>query len=340
MHKSLVLIMLLCLAGVAVNAQQAALPITSYDYALPENYVSPIGMGTGAFNLTNGDDPFAAYSNPALLADNEISSFSTSFRLKNEDDISFWEAASIGNTLRGKQFKYFVLNSKMVSFGYQPVASVNISEITGASSKYYDYKLDKLQFSIGGKDKKYNRLGAGLSAKYLSGRLVYLAEHIVGDNMVRDAFIDDKVKGFSTDLAFTYDAGDITYAACAYDLFSRLYWENYDSESITRRMAIGMGYDKNNSHFNAGIQNRIAKDAETSYHLGYGYQWDMGSSTQRQTMDLRLGTYSHDFYGADNINFTLGGGYYYKNFRFDFSLNSIGMKLADSEYLFALSLGI
>lgn len=340
MYRSLVLIMLLCFAGTAANAQQAALPITSYDYALPENYVSPIGMATAAFNLTNGDDPFAAYSNPALLADNEISSFSTSFRLKNEDDISFWEASSIGNTLKGKQFKYFVLNSKMVSFGYQPVASVNVSEISGASSKYYDYKLDKLQFSIGGKDEKYNRLGAGLSVKYLSGRLVYLAEHIVGDTMVRDAFIDDKVKGFSTDLAFTYNTGDITYAACAYDLFSRLYWENYDSVSITRRMALGMGYDKNNSHFTAGIQNRIAKEAETSYHLGYGYQWDMGSSTQRQTMDLRMGAYSHNFDGTDNINFTLGGGYYYKNFRFDFSLNSVGMKLADSEYLFALSLGI
>jgi len=338
--RRLLLILLMGFMASLLTAQLAPLPITSYDYALPENNVSPITMGTAGFNLTNSDDPFAAYSNPALLADNELSSFSTSFRLKNDDDLAFWEAASISNSLQGKQFKYFVLNSKMVSFGYQPVSSVHISELMNHQSKYYDFKLDKLQVSLGGRDKKYNKLAAGLSLKYLSGRLVYLTEHVEGTNMVRDAFIDDKLKGVSSDLAFTYDVGDITYAASAYDLLSRLWWENYDSVSLTRRMALGMGYDKGSSNFTAGIQYKIAKEADTTYHLGYGYKWDWSSKTQRQSMDLRMGTYSHDFYGAENINFTFGGGYYYKNVRFDFSLNSEGMKLADSEYLFALSLGI
>ena len=327
---------------------QSALPITSYDYATPENNVSPITMAMGAINLNNSDDPYAAYSNPALLATAELSSFSTSFRLTNTDDMNFLEAVSISNSLKSKQFKYFVLNTKQASFGYQPVAGVHISEFSadGLSSKYYDYQLDKVQISIGGNDKKYDKLGAGLSLKYLSGRLVYLAEHRVGNSFVRDAFIDDKVKGFSTDLGFTFKQGNYTYAGCAYDLFSRLWWENYDSVSIQRRMSLGMGYDSDGSHWNAGVQSQISKSPETTYHLGYGYTWDFSNSTpsaqnsSRQTMDLRLGLYSRDFYGTSNINYTFGGGYYYKNVRFDFSLNNKGMKMSDSEYLFSLSLGI
>jgi hypothetical protein len=327
---------------------QSTLPITSYDYAIPENNVSPIAIGTGAMNLSNSDDPFAAYANPALLADNEISSFSTSFRLSNSKDIAFWQAVNISNSLKSKQFKYFVLNTKQASFSYQPVAGIHISEFTdnGNRSKYYDYQLDKVQVSLGGKDTKYQKLGAGINLKFLSGRLVYLSEYKLGNLLVRDAFIDDKVKGLSSDLGFTFKQGNYTYAGCAYDILSRLWWENYDSVSLQRRMSLAMGYDSGSSHFNAGVQSKISSKAETTYHLGYGYTWDYSPSTpsrqnsSRQTMDLRIGAYSSDFYGTDNINYTFGGGYYYKNVRFDFSLNNKGMKMADSEYLFALSLGI
>jgi len=343
--RMLMLIAGLFFATFTLLGQQTQLPITSYDYALPENNVSPITMGTGAFNLINADDPYAAYANPALMADNQLSSFSLSFRLKNEDDLAFWEAVNISNALKSKQFKYFVLNTKQVSFAYQPVAGVHISEFSasGDSSRYYDYQLDKVQFSIGAKDKKYQKLGAGLSVKYLSGRLVYLNEHKLGSMMVRDGFIDDKVKGVSTDLGFTYTVGNMVYAGSFYDLLSRLWWENYDPVSLQRRSALGMGWTSGASHFSAGVQSKISKNPDTTYHLGYGYQWSIAKgqqSSDRQSMDLRLGLYSKDFYGADNINYTFGGGYYYKTIRFDFSLNNKGLRMADSEYLFALSLGI
>jgi len=332
-------------------AQQTPLPITSYDYAIPENNVSPITMGSGAINIANSDDPFAAYANPALMADNKLASFSVSFGLKNPDDMPFWEAANISNALKSKQFKFFVVNTQTASFSYQPVASVHVSEISpdGSSSKYYDYQLDKVQMSMGFRDTKYDKLAAGLSLKYLSGRLVYLTEHKVGSMMVRDGFIDDKVKGFSSDLGFTYNMGNIVYSGAFYDLLSRMWWENYDPVSIQRRTAIGMGWKSGSSIYNAGVQSKIAKIPDTTYHFGYAYQWKFGGnsnytnstqSSNRQTMDLRFGLYSQDFYGADNINYTFGGGYYYKTIRFDFSLNNTGLQLADSQYLFALSLGI
>lgn len=342
-----VLILMITLAGI-LWAQQSPLPITSYDYATPENNVSAIAIGTGAMNITNVDDPFASFSNPALLADNESTSVFTSFRLAGEKELSFWEAASISNTLRAKQFKYFTAVAKQMAFSYQPVASVHISEMDpiAHTSLYYDYKLDKVQMSMGITDKNWPHLAAGLNLKYLSGRLVYLEESIQGNEFQRIHFIDDKVKGFSTDLGFLYHTDSFSYAITAYDLVSGLYWENYPTKTIQRRIATGVSLGSGTSKTTFGVQSKLSKKTDTTYHIGYsnGLTWDgtdyLSGRNRNQGLDFRVGVYSRDFYGADNINFTIGGGYYYQLFRFDFSLNSQGMKMADSEILFAIGMGI
>ena len=342
------LILCLCPGAFLLGQQITPLPITSYDYNLPENNVSPIAIGIGALNITNAEDPFCAYGNPALMADNKLSSLSLSFRLTSKEDIDFYEALRFSNTLKDKQFKYFVLNTGPVSFSYQPVSSIHISQFSnnGLNSEYYDYQLDKVQLSWGGRDERYPKFAAGVNVKYLSGRLVYLQEHKVGNSLIRDGFIDDKVKGVSSDLGFTYKMGDVVYAASLYDLLSMLWWENYDSKIIKRRAALGIGFEGDNSHYYTGIQSKISKDSDTTFHFGYSYSFNFGNSSKaystqdHNSLDLRVGVYSQDFYGTDNINFTFGGGYYYKNFHFDFSLNNTGMKFADSDYLFSLSLGI
>lgn len=338
---------LIGLLATGLWAQISPLPITSYDYATPENNVSAIAIGMGAMNITNTADPFASFSNPALLAHNEHTLISTSFRLSNSKDLSFWEMASISNALRDKQFKYFTAVAKQMAFSYQPVASVNISEIDANAHKsmYYDYKLDKVQMSLGITDKNWPNMAAGLNLKYLSGRLVFLEERINGQDFNRIHFIDDKVKGFSSDLGFLYKSQDFVYAITAYDLISRLYWENYPSKNIQRRIATGLQYGTGKAKTSIGVQSKISKNPETTYHIGYsnGLAWDttdfMNDSNVDQGVDFRIGVYSQDFYGVNNINLTLGGGYYYQLFRFDFSLNSPGLKMADSEFLFALGIG-
>lgn len=341
------LLILFVLLVTGLLAQVSPLPITSYDYSMPESNVSAIAMGMGAMNITNSSDPFASYSNPALLGNNEHTLAYTSFRLSNDDELSFWEAASISNTLREKQFKYFTAVAKQVAFSYQPVSSVNISEIDAENHKslYYDYKLDKVQMSLGITDKNWPNLAAGLNLKYLSGRLVMLEEQIYGTDYLRINFIDDKVKGFSTDLGFLYKTDSFVYALTAYDLFSGLYWENYSTKSIQRRIATGIEYGSEGSKVNLGVQAKISKDPDTTYHIGYsnGLSWDSTDFTSdtstRQGLDLRAGLYSQDFHGTDNINVTVGGGYYYQLFRFDFALNAKGIKMADSEFLFSIGMG-
>ena len=158
MNKFLPLLMLLC--ATSLMAQYYPLPITEYDYLLPENNVSPITMGTGGMNVTSAADAFSSYNNPALLADRDLTSFTTSFRLSNDEDRTFWEAMAVSNALREKQFQYFAVNAKQVAFAYQPVANVHLSEwnATADTSRYYDYKLDKVQMSLAAKDSKYTAL--------------------------------------------------------------------------------------------------------------------------------------------------------------------------------------
>jgi hypothetical protein len=202
-----------------------ALPISSYDYHILPNTVSPITLGMGGINLTNAGDFFTSYDNPALLADNDGTAIATSFLLKNTQDLNFAEMMQLSNLLNNKQFNYYTLVTSKSAFSYQPVASTHISRIAGAYSEYYDYKLDKLQMSLAASDEKYAKFSGGISVKYLSGRLIYLKERISGSNMIREAFIDNKVKGFSTDLGLTWKETNFTWGACFYDIFSRLYWE-------------------------------------------------------------------------------------------------------------------
>jgi hypothetical protein len=337
---------LLSLIVLSLGAQ-SPLPIDSYDYAVPENNVSAIAIGMGGINLTNPDDPFASYGNPALLARNETTMVYLAYRLAETEDLSFWEVASASNFLKEKQFKYFTLVTKQAAFSYQPMAAINISTFDLETNKtlYYDYKLDKLQLSLGVTDKSWPSLTAGMNIKYLSGRLVYLVERLEGSHFIREHFIDDKIKGVSSDLGITFRTGDVIYGLTAYDVLSRLWWENYDAVSIQRRIATAVQYGSGASRTSFGIQSKISSDPQTTYHAGYSYtmNWDSQDFNSddkiSQGMDLRLGFYSHDFYGADNVNLTLGSGYYYQMFRFDFSLNSKGLKLADSEFLFSLGLG-
>ncbi len=328
-------------------AAQSPLPIDTYDYGVPENNVSAIAIGMGGINLTNADDPFASYGNPALLADNDATMIYLAYRLADNENLSFWQAASVSNFLKEKQFKYFTLVSKQAAFSYQPMASINLSSFDTETNKtlYYDYKLDKIQMSLAMKDKNWPALTAGLNLKYITGRLVYLVERREGSQFVREHFIDDKVKGISADLGLTMRAGDAIYGLTLYDPLSRLWWENYDPVRIQPRVGTAVQYGAGASKTNFGVQSKLSKKPDTTYHVGYTYaqNWDskdfISDEDMQQGMDLRIGFYSHDFYGADNINLTLGGGYHYQMFRFDFSLNTRGLKISDSEFLFAMGLG-
>lgn len=348
MKKASFAFCLICLGIISLAAQSYPLPITQYDYATVENNVSPIAIGMGGLNLTDERDPYISYSNPALLAELSESKLVTSFRLSSEKQLSFAEAASISNALKDKQFKYFSLATQKFGFSYQPMSRINISEVTPQNyNLYYDFALDKVQLSIAAQDDKWANLSGGLNLKYLSGRLVYLKERRIGSQTFqREVFIDNKVKGFSTDLGIMLDQESFRIGLVGYDILSRLFWESYKSKPIQPRIGISTAYKGGDMLINAGVMGKMSQSTDTTYHLGFQNDWNWGASQNsmgksvQHTLTLRMGLYSHDFYGAQNIHFTMGSGYNYSVFRFDFSINSAGMKLKESEYLFSLGLGL
>ncbi len=324
------------------------LPITSFDYGAPENNVSPIAIGMGCLNVTNASDFYASYSNPALLGSNDYSLLSASFRVKGDEDMSIAEAAQFSNVLRPSQFKYVTLLAKQTAWTYQPVAAINIIESPDpafsnnpGSFRYLDYQLDKWQVTLAGADNSWRPVRFGLNAKYLTGRLVYMRS-VNPDT----TFIDTKVKGFSTDLGLTLQTGSFTFGLVGTDLWSRLYWDwGYDSVPLQSRLAFGAQYGTEYLTVSAGAQGKLSKTPDTTYHLGFQYLWDWqqagaAGETDSQALTARVGIYSQDFQGVDNIHYTLGAGYNYNVFRFDFALNNQGLKLRDSEYLFSLGVGL
>jgi len=347
--KSLV-VLVLCLLILPLNAwwDKPDLPITSFDYGSPQGNVSPIAIGMGGLNLTNAADFYASYSNPALLGTNQYSLLAASFRVKGDDDMSIAEAAQFSNVLRPSQFKYVTLLAKQTAWTYQPMSAIYIMESPDSlfgydgSFRYLDYQLDKWQVTLAGSDNSWQNLRFGLNAKYLTGRLVYLRSE-----RPDTTFIDTKVKGFSSDLGVTLQTGDFTFGLAATDILSRLYWDwGYDSVPLQSHLALGAQYGTQNMTLSLGTQGKISQTPEPTYHLGFQYLWGWESSAfssgqnVSQAFTLRAGLYSSDFYGIQNINYTLGAGYNYNVFRFDFAINNKGLRLRDSEYLFSLGLGL
>jgi hypothetical protein len=343
--KTILLIaILLWLAIGCITAQTLpSLPVQSYDYHIAANIISPIALGMGGINLTNPADYFTSYDNPALLAENTSTAFATSFRFSRQSDLSFADVLSASNLLQEKQFMYYTLITKNAAWSYQPVSSTTVSRryTSGLYNylEYYDYQLDKLQLTIAATDDKRTKLSGGLNIKYLTGRLVYLKER--GNDMERVAFIDNKAKGVSGDLGLAWTSDKVTWGLCMYDILSRLWWEDYDSEALQRRAALGFQYSADNLNLMASVQGKMSNSPSTTYHLGLVKNWTwQTASKKQQNLLLRAGLFSRDFNGTDNIHFTLGSGYNYSMFRIDFALTNTGMQLRDSEYIFSVGVGI
>jgi hypothetical protein len=341
--KLLILTVLLCLAAGLIADTLPALPLQNYDYHVMENILSPITLGMGGLNLTNAADYFTGYDNPALLAGNTGTAFATSFRLTDEEELTFADAVSASNLLKSKQFMYYTLIANNSAWSYHPTASTHVSQLSATTSEYYDYQLDKIQLSLAGTDEKYTRLSGGINLKYMTGRLVYLKEQVHYGDMIREQFIDNKIKGVSLDLGFTWSEERVTWGACFYDLLSRMWWESYDSESLQRRGAMGFEYRGDTYSLLGGLQGKIASSPATTYHLGMIKHWNWKSgdrNSKDQSFVLRAGMFSKDFNGTENINYTLGSGYNLNMFRIDFALTNGGMRLKDSQYLFSVGVGI
>lgn len=333
-----VLLVLVCLAALSLSA----FPITRFDYHTPDHNPSPNVTAMGGLNLTDETDYYISYDNPALLAFNKKTSAAASFSIVKNDQYSPIQLIQLANLLRKNQFSAIVVNSSTGAMMYQAMTSVHVNEPLGegsTNSTYFDYTLQKAQMSFGGTSGKAKSFAAGVTVKYLFGRLVYLNRNDV--EMTFTDFYDDKVKGFSTDLGFAYRGQATRVGLAFYDLLNGLYWQTESSKTLTRRCAIGIQVGGEDTKMLAGAMTTLESESTTTYHFGIVKDVALSDKVkEKQSISFRGGVYSENFDSSDNIIYSIGTGYYYKTFKIDFSLAGPGMDMSKSNYLLAISMSM
>ncbi len=333
----IILIASLCLAAFALNA----FPIERFDYHTPDHNPSPLVTAMGGLNLTDTSDYYISYDNPALLAYNKTTSVAASFSIVRNDEFAPYQLMQIGSLLRNNQFSAIVINSSTGAMMYQAVSNIHINESLNTSGDkiYYDYTLQKAQISFGGTSDKDKNFAAGLTVKYLHGRLVYLSRNDI--NLTFTDFNDDKVKGISTDLGFAYKTESTSYGLAFYDILNGLFWQTESSKTLTRRGALGIQVGQEDIKILSGAMMTFEKDPITTYHLGIVKDVQVGGTPQeKQMLGFRAGVYSDNFSQQDKIYYSVGSGYYYKTFRIDFSIVGPNFKVEQCNYLISVSLSM
>lgn len=333
------LIALLCLSAFSLYG----FPIQRFDYHTPDHNPSPVVTAMGGLNLTDNTDYYMSYDNPALLAYNRTTSAAASFSVVKNDKFSPLQLMQVGTLLRNNQFAGLVFNTSTGAMMYQSVANIHLNEqvIPGYNPKiYFDYTLQKVQMSFGGVSDKNQNFAAGLTVKYLFGRLVYLSY----DSPVKfesHEFFDDKVKGISSDLGFAYKTESVRVGLVFYDLLNGLFWQTESNKSLTRRSAFGIQFGQNDLKVTSGVMTTLEKNSTTTYHFGLAKDVSLGGSPiNRQSVGLRLGAYSDKFSDQQHIFYSVGSGYYFKTFRIDFSIVGPGLKIEQCNYLISASLSM
>jgi len=314
-----------------------AFPIKSFDYRLPDKQISAFAASMGGLNLTNILDLNMAYQNPALLGLNEKSGASISYRIPYDQDASFVQLLKTSNLLRSKQFVNATIVTKTAAISYQPWAEIHESTLNGQDStrQYHDYNLTCVQISAGSKSERNQNFAMGLSAKYLTGRLVYIEEQLHESQYQRTDFIDSGVRGFSMDFAAYYKTDNFRYGIAAYDLISHLYWDGYKDHSLQPRAAAGIDFTSNSYLVAIGADGKLDKEPSLLYHVGA----QKDSFLNIESLALRVGAYSEDFKTDDSTHFTFGLGYMWKLLNIDVSMDNLGLTIKNSDYLLSVSTG-
>lgn len=314
-------------------------PITDYDYHICENAISPITAAMGGINVTNLDDCALIYNNPALLSYMKTSTMIISAKYDPEEEKSFSEVLHSSNTLKDAKINYFSFTIDSGGFAYQPLAKINIDRswddsLSVSHKEYHNYYLDAYQLAF---SEKNDYLSYGLNLKYLTGRMVYLKEHLYDSNWIKDEFIDSTVQGFSADLSFSVRRETYAYGLNFYDVFSKLYWKDHKNANLVRRFAFATQIMGENFIYTSGVSSRLEFNSKHNYH--FGIQRNM--QFRNQIIPIRAGVYSQKFDKAKNIFVSFGFGYYIgDNFRIDISATSNDSDIHTTKYLLSFSLNI
>jgi len=242
------------------------------------------------------------------------------------------------DTITESTLGYFSIVSDNSAFDFISLAKIKeenlVSEGPYYSKEYKDYYLNS--FSMGISEKR-KQLSYGITLKYLRGRLVYHNKLFTDNQLVSDEFIDTSANGFSSDLGLCYKNKNFGYGIALYDVFSKIYWEDYNSESLRRRYTISSDVTSEDLVLNFAISGVLKWKSDPYYHVGL----ERSLLLKKQIFPVRIGMYSQKFDNAENIFVGFGFGWKFKdNFQMDFSHTTNNMQIDNSKYLLSISVAI
>ncbi len=329
---------ILCLIITLAYFSLLAYPRIDFDWRQPSRNVSPIGIALGGINQVYAEDFAVAYENPAFLALRNGTYFSATFKSNRMDNQAVSQVLNPSYLLKDKQFTYYTFSLPKFAFSYQPIYNKTEKFENSFYSDYHDLYINEYSLSLAAQDEDYEKLTLGFNLKFIEGRQVYTKHRKEVGSLILEEFEDSNVVGYASDLGVTYRQNSILVGITLKDIISQLYWTDRDNDHLRKRYSLGMGFYNENSTFQLATQGRFNNNEERTYHIGYGYSLNYGSSMS-QSLALKTGMYSDNFNEMDNINYTFGLGYAISMFRIDVSLVSAGFTMDNTDYLFSVTLG-
>lgn len=318
-----------------------AFPVKDYNFYLPNTNISPYALGLGGICLTQSENNLAFVSNPALLGDVKQMTFTASFLIPSTNK-TFTQMLSQNPILEKSNFRGFGIQAQKIGVLYQELANINETDISDNFKTYQDYKLRSFGLSFADTTQS---ISLGLSFKYLDGRLVYLNQRktYFGDRLdslyITEEFIDSKSRGFASDIGIYGQRGAFHFGFMVNDLFSKLYWKDYDQVKIKTRGNFSVELKSNSIALASGVSSLWNIHEQALYSQSINYSAQLSNPNLKQSVSLRFGATSKDYKESKNILYSFGTSYMIQTFKIDLSMQTRGLKSNTAQYAFSLSVG-
>jgi hypothetical protein len=325
----------LCITSVTMRGS----PIESHHFEGFPPGARSLGLGNVGIALPN--EPFANYYNPGAACFIQNTTIAVDFAEKERNTSRFPGIA-------GKTINYLSFISYSGGFTWRPLTQVRGQSTSSFFSDTYqetltieshhEYRVDELFLTLTTLSSEIlNTLEQnplfGLNLKYF--RAYYAeAEVIHTSSSPVDAMSNfDTGNGFGVDAGFALVKNPFLFGLAAKDIFSKVYWSDYDSDRIDTKLGMGVSsffFDRIllSTDYRYNTRTKISSlfaGIETNvYQLEKVLKENTGSQTERSLItsgsQIRFGTRLDDIEKRDDIIYSLGIGYFSTRFAADLAI--------------------
>lgn len=263
------------------------LPVAKEEYAFKVYDISNIGMGYSKISQKNksGMD-----TNPASIALLKESYLEIGYTYSDKIDI-FSDEMELN-----KKIDYIGLSTSTGGFYYKSFSKKG----SIATNEKYDFNLKEIGVVITQKSENKNGLYSGLTLKGYYGNILEGSL----DNKENIDLTIDRGYGIGIDLGFLYKA-NFVYAGFTWkDIFSKIFWSEYDDVKINGKVSGGIGFDFGVVSYNISMEKILLDTSSMKY--GHGIEMMILKLPEEYTgyilkgleAKLRTGSYGEEIFNG------------------------------------------